>query len=246
MNEFLKAIAKSLTSSGFRHSLKFQHERIIGAIDKRQSIGQNSYLDPSVQVLGWKNVKIGRNSVVSEDTWINVNHRKSDVLSLVIGNHCFIGRRNFFSSGNLIKIGDYGLTAPDCKFLGSNHIYDSPVVPYITSGTTEDGVIEIGANCMLGAGVTILKGVKIGYGSIIGAATVVNRDMPPLSIVVGNPGRIIKRFDMQLQAWVNINDYPENGDQFLLTESEYLEILNKTTFDMKHLRIASSQRFGDL
>jgi len=246
MNEFLKATAKSLTSSGFRHSLKIQHERIMGAIAKRQNIGQNSYLDPSVQVLGWKNVKIGQNSVVSEDTWINVNHRKPETFSLIIGNHCFIGRRNFFTSGNHIKIGDYCLTGIDCKFLGSGHVYHSPFVPYITSGTTEDGAIEIGANCWLGADVTILKGVKIGYGSIIGAATVVKQDVPPLSIVVGNPGRIIKRFDMQLQAWINVTDYPVNGDQFLLAESEYLEVLNKTTFNMRHLRIASSQRFGDL
>jgi serine acetyltransferase len=115
-----------------------------------------------------------------------------------------------------------------------------------STGITDDGVIEIGPNCWLGADVTILKGVKVGYGSIIGAATVVNRDIPPLSIVVGSPGRVIKRFDMQSQAWVSVKDHPEDSDQSLLTETDYLEILNKTTFDMKHFQIASSHQFGDL
>ena len=48
---------------------------------------------------------------------------------------------------------------------------------------------------------TVLKGVRIGYGSIIGASTVVNRDVPPLSLVVGNLCRVVKRFDIQQQTY---------------------------------------------
>ena len=157
-----------------------------------------------------------------------------------------VGVDNFFNSGILIKIGDYCLTAPNYSFLGSDHIYSSPFKPYIATGTTEDGAIELGANRWLGTNVTVLKGVKIGYGSIIGAATVVNLDIPPLSVVVGNPCRVVKRFDMQQQAWISAKDYAQENDQDLMSEAKYLEILSKTEIDMKGLRIASSKLLGDL
>lgn len=234
----------------FKHLLKNRFNRFRGKINtyfvQKQNVGKNSYVDRSVQVIGWRNIRIGQNSIVSEDTWININHRAGEKISLIIGDNCFIGRRNFFTSGTLIKIGNYCLTGIDCKFLGSGHIYDSPFVPYIISGTTEEGLIEIGSNCWLGANVTILKNVKIGYGSIIGASTLVNRDIPPLSVVVGNPCKVIRRFDMKLKAWVNYKDYSEESNQYLLSESKYLEILNQASFDMKGLWIASSKVFGDI
>lgn len=213
---------------------------------RKRNVGKNSYVDPSVHVLGWENVRIGKNSVISENTFININFRQKNKICLSIGDYCFIGRRNLFNPGILIKIGSYCLTAPDCKFLGSNHIYTSPFVPYISTGVTDGGLIEIGSNCWLGTDVTVLKGVKIGYGSVIGASTLVNRDIPPLSLVVGNPCKVIKRFDIQSQAWVSVQDYHTDGDQYLLNESEYLEILSKTKLNMKDLWIASSKSFGDI
>jgi acetyltransferase-like isoleucine patch superfamily enzyme len=205
---------------------------------KRQNTGKNSCVDRSVQVLGWENVRIGNNSIISEDSWININHRNSESIGLIIGDRCFIGRRNFFSTGSLIEIGAYCLTGPNCNFLGADHIYTSPLVPYITSGVTEGGAIEIGANCWLGA--------NVGYGSIIGAGTLVNKDIPPLSIVVGNPGRIIKRFNMDQQAWVSVKEYSDDHDRNLMSETEYLAILNETNLDLRGSWIASSKSFGDL
>ena len=213
---------------------------------KRQNVGENTYIDSSVQVLGWENVRIGSNSIISEDSWININHRSSETISLSIGDNCFIGRRNFFTTGGSIEIGDYCLTAPNCNFLGADHIYSSPFAPYITSGVSEDGTIEIGANCWLGANVTVLKNVKIGYGSIIGAGTLVTKNVPPLSIVVGNPGRVIKRFDLKQQVWIGIDEYCVDNDLDLMSDSEYLAILNETNLDLRGYWIASSKSFGDL
>jgi acetyltransferase-like isoleucine patch superfamily enzyme len=213
---------------------------------QHQNIGEESYFDPSVQVLGWKNIKIGHHSCIGQDTWININHREAEKIGLIIGNNCFIGRRNFFSSGDYIKIGDYCLTGVDCHFLGSDHIYTSPFLPYIITGTTNDGIINVGVNCWLGASVTVLKGVSIGYGSIIGSATVVTKSIPPLSIVVGNPCRIIKRFDLRSHSWVNIDRYPEDGDKYLLSETEYLENLRKGYPVIQMPLIASSKLLGDL
>jgi acetyltransferase-like isoleucine patch superfamily enzyme len=250
MNESIYVFIKSFNIDKLKYALTNRYDILSGKINllfiKKQNIGKNSFVDKSVQVLGWQNIKIGNNSIISEDTWLNVNQRGGYNLSVIIGDHCFIGRRNFLSSGSLIKIGNYCLTGPNCNFLGSDHIYNSPFIPYIASGTTQNGIIEIGSNCWLGSNVTILKNVKVGYGSIIGASTVVNKDIPPLSIVVGNPCKIIKRFDMRLQTWVSFKDYSEENEQYLLSEDEYLKILNKTSINMKGLRVASSNLFGDI
>jgi acetyltransferase-like isoleucine patch superfamily enzyme len=235
---------KSMIMHNLKHFLKNRinkfREKINVHFMKKHNTGKDSYVAPSVQVLGWRNFRVGQNSIISEDTWININHRTEGNISVIIGDNCFIGRRNFFTSGNLIKIGNYCLTGVDCKFLGSGHIYDDPFIPYLVSATTEEGLIEIGSNCWLGANVTILKNIKIGYGSIIGASSLVNQDIPPLSVVVGNPCRVIRRFDMKLKIWVNSKDYSKESDQYLLSESEYLEILNKNSFDMRGLVIENA------
>jgi acetyltransferase-like isoleucine patch superfamily enzyme len=241
MKDFISILKSSLIRQSQRVTDRFNT-----VLPKKRNIGKNSYIDPSVHILGWDNVKIDRDSIIGEDTVININFRDAGKIGLIIGKNCFIGRRNIFITGISVKIGDYCMTGPNCCFLGSDHKFSSPFFPYITTGNTEDGLIEIGSNCWLGANVTILKNVNVGYGSILGASTVVNRDIPPLSVVVGNPCKVIRRFDMQSQAWVSVQDYPADGDQYLLNESEYLEILNKTSFDMKGVLIASSKAFGDI
>jgi acetyltransferase-like isoleucine patch superfamily enzyme len=197
-------------------------------------------------VLGWEQVRVGHDTIVSEDTWINVNRRDSTEPAIVIGNNCFLGRRNFLSSGAGIYIGDYCLTGVDCHFLGSDHIFKSPFAPYMTTGTTDDGAIEIGTNCWLGSSVTVLKGVKVGYGSILGAASVITGDIPPFSIVVGNPGCVLRRYDVRRQAWVSAGDYPADGDDHLPGEDSYLEKMRKDYPAIKGPVVASGSCFGDL
>ena len=183
---------------------------------------------------------------MSADVWINVNDRESDSPAVVIGNSCFIGRRNFLSSGARIQLGDYCLTGVDCHFLGADHVYTNPFVPYVSTGTTLDEVIEIGANCWLGASVTVLAGVRIGFGSIIGAGAVVTRDVPPFSVAVGNPACVIKRFDVGLNQWVPAGELSAQKASQLPSESEYLAALMKTHPAVKGPRVASSKTFGDL
>ncbi|MBU0681661.1 MAG: acyltransferase [Proteobacteria bacterium] len=77
-----------------------------------------------------------------------------------------------------------------------NHIFNHPDMPaaLVRELQTEQVVIEDG--CWLGYGCVVLKGVRIGERSVIGANAVVTHDIPPYSVAVGNPARVIRKIEL--------------------------------------------------
>lgn len=78
-----------------------------------------------------------------------------------------------------------------------------PIVPPIEREYYTAPVI-IGNNVWIGEGVIIMPGVSIGDGCVIGARTIVNKDVPKFSIAVGSPMRIIKQYNFETRHWENI------------------------------------------
>ena len=98
---------------------------------RRTRVGKGTYVDPSIQIIGWQHVRIGSQSTLSEGCWLNVNHRQSGIDCIEIGDHCHIGRRNFLSSGPSIRIADFCFTGLDCHFLGCGHDTAAPTLSLI-------------------------------------------------------------------------------------------------------------------
>lgn len=156
----------------------------------------------SVKLIGIHRINIGDNTVIGARSWLNVNDQKSLGPALSIGDHCFIGMENFFTVGRTVTIGDYALTARGCAFIGATHKYDNPLIPYSSTGVTHGGDINVGVNCFFGLDAKVVGSVSIGHGSVIGAGAVVQEDVPPFSLVVGAPARVIKRYDFAKSVWV--------------------------------------------
>ena len=186
------------------------------------SLGSGAYIHRSVQILGRAFVRIGANSVLSQDCWLNVNHRTGVTPAITIGDQSFIGRRNFFSSGRCIDIGHYVLTANDCHFLGSSHIVNNPMLPYITSGTTDSDTISVGHNTFLGAGARVVGHVTIGHGCVIGACSLVTHDIPPFSQALGFPATVRQRYSFLRQAWVPIAEFTPDDERAIPSANDYL------------------------
>jgi len=94
-----------------------------------------------------------------------------------------------------IKIGDNTRIAHNCSLITGQHKYNIPGRAIINSGYTT-ARISIGSDVWLGTGVVVLPGVAIGDGSIVGANSVVTKDVAPYSLVGGVPAKFIKsRFD---------------------------------------------------
>lgn len=104
--------------------------------------------------------------------------------------------KNFFANFNLVILdeapvtfGDNVFVAPNCGFYTAGHPVDAPER---NIGLEYARPITVGDDVWIGAGVSVLPGVTIGSNCVIGAGSVVSRDIPSNSIAVGNPCRVIK------------------------------------------------------
>lgn len=210
---------------------------------KRRAIGERSFVAKSVKVNGWKWVKVGADSLVCDDCWIVCNH---DHDSVIIGDHCFIGARNFFTAGRRIEIGDFTLTAQGCQFLGASHDYSDPMVPHLAAKVSSEGLIRVGVNCAIGGGAILLADANVGHGSIVGAGSVVKGFVPPFSLVVGNPARVIKRYDPLVGGWVSPDQHSSASEEALPIEPEYRAALRNAFPRLRGFPGFISKDYGDI
>ncbi len=108
-----------------------------------------------------------------------------------IGNNCQIGSYTTIHGAGGVTIGNDVLIASHVVIVANNHIFNDTSKNICDQGLTTKG-ITIGNNVWIGAGVSILDGVTIGDHSVIGAGAVVNKDIPPNSVAVGIPAKVIK------------------------------------------------------
>jgi maltose O-acetyltransferase len=127
--------------------------------------------------------KCGKNVNVERGAWFGYN--------LEIGDNSGLGINSQLYTGGGIVIGDNVMMGPDVVILTQNHKYDDVTRPMMEQGY-ESAPVIIEDDIWIGTRVVILPGVRIGRGSIIGAGSVVAGDIPPFSIVGGNPAKIIK------------------------------------------------------
>ncbi len=112
---------------------------------------------------------------------------------LRIGERCNIGRGASLAARVGIEIGDDVTIAPDLYVTDHNHAYDDVTRP-IAAQWPHEAPVRIGAGSWIGAGVVILPGTDIGEHVTIAAGSVVRGQIPDRSVVVGVPGRVVRRF----------------------------------------------------
>ncbi|TYZ29943.1 acyltransferase, partial [Selenomonas caprae] len=121
---------------------------------------------------------------IGEYVHIGCTHR------VVIGNDVLMGSKVYITDHN------HGI------YRGND--VSSPDIPPAKRRLTEGESVEIGDRCWIGEFVTILPGVTIGEGSIIGSHSTVTHDIPANSIAVGSPARVVKMWDESSQQWLKM------------------------------------------
>ena len=111
------------------------------------------------------------------------------------GHHVHMGK-NVYANFNLTLVDDTHIYIGDCTMIGPNVTIATaghPVLPELREKGYQYNVpVHIGRNCWLGAGVIVLPGVTIGDNTVIGAGSIVTRDIPANVVAVGNPCRVLR------------------------------------------------------
>lgn len=110
--------------------------------------------------------------------------------ALKIGDNSGIGEHSELYGD--IKIGNDVMMGTNCIIYTVNHKFDDTSVPMRTQGNQDSKPVVISDDVWIGGRVTILPGVHIGNGAVIGAGAVVTKDVPDYAVVGGNPAKIIK------------------------------------------------------
>ena len=153
-------------------------------------LGRHVYLGERVTLYGESSggsVVIGSHTSLHDDTYLQTSH----------GGHITIGENSHVQRGcqfsayvGAICIGDNVQIAPFCGLYPYDHAIDASL-PIHEQGFTTRGGITVGDAAWLGFGVVVLDGVRIGCGAVVGAGSVVTRDVPDMAIAVGNPARVV-------------------------------------------------------
>jgi len=126
--------------------------------------------------------------------------------SITIGRNCHFGVQNHITCTNRISIGDNLLTGKWVTITDNSHgdsTFDHMNMDPLKRPIVSKGPISIGNNVWIGDKATILPNVSIGDGVIIAANAVVTKDVPPYSVVGGNPATIIKTTKIERLAYDN-------------------------------------------
>ena len=172
----------------------------------------------------WKKAKLvcypisirGKKSFVYGERFSCGYHCRFDLLNvkektLFIGKNCQINDNCHFVATEKVTIGDNFLCASKVFISDTSHgdyidnDNSNPLIapekrPLITKP------VLIGNNVWIGENVVVLPGVRIGDGCIIGANSVVTKDIPDNSIAVGNPAHVVKQFDFGGKEWRRVNN----------------------------------------
>ena len=195
----VKHLLSSLAHAGFyaREAFEWGRRSVVATpvfLSQCSSYGDNISVDRIPYINGTPHIELGSNIRVSG--LIGIAASSKGTPTLVIGDGVFIGHGTTFAIASRITIGKYASVGGGCYIAdteGHNHYNPQKPIWEVPAGdddvspvTIEEGV-QISRNCM------ILKGVTIGARSVIGAGSVVRSDIPPDSIVMGNPARVVKK-----------------------------------------------------
>ena len=158
------------------------------------SFGKNSYIHLNCVLDNPQLVSIGSCCYIKSNCWLNCSSslNKQNHLSLLIGNNVYIGRDCQINAWSRIIIEDNVMIADRVLITDADHTYSDTHVPIKNQPIYSKGEILISEGCWIGVNSVIMPNVRIGKNAVVGANSVVTRDVPDFTVVAGAPAKIIK------------------------------------------------------
>ena len=132
------------------------------------------------------------------------DHGNKYTPKIIIGEGTWVGKHCSIAAIDKVEIGTHVLFAGYVHMTDHSHGYEDITRPITPQPLFSKGPIIIEDDCWLGFSCEILSGVHIGKHSVIAARSVVTKDVPPYSIVAGNPARLIKQYNFETKTWEKV------------------------------------------
>ena len=151
-----------------------------------------------------ENVRIGeRSRILCWDEYTSGKEKQYLSPKLIIGDNFSATETLLIQCAGTIKIGDNVLIARNVSILDYNHGTDPYNANYLDNNL-EPRTVVIEDGAWIGNNVIILPGAHIGKKSIIGAGSIVTSHIEEYSIAVGNPARIVKKYNFESKTWQRV------------------------------------------
>ena len=149
---------------------------------------------------GPRNIQVGSGTFIQRGSWLYALPADQSITKLKIGDNCVFGYNNYIASVESVVIGDNVLTANNVFISDNTHSYSDINRPIIEQPITFCRSVEVGDGSWLGENVCILS-ANIGRNSVVGANSVVTRDVPDYCVAVGSPAVVVKHFNHATSTW---------------------------------------------
>ena len=160
--------------------------------DKGSIIKRKARLD----IIPSKRITLGKKSVIED--YAIINNGMGDIL---IGDYTHVTSR--VKLVGPVTLGNYVTIGSGAQITGLTHNYLDVTRPIAKQGVTPNRTI-IEDDVWIGGNSCINQGITIGTHSIIASGSVVTKNVPPYSVVGGNPAKILKKYDFERQEWIKI------------------------------------------
>lgn len=169
----------------------------------RLDYNRGLWIHPLVKFLGTNNVHLNKGVQIHNGVLFDTDRNGK----IFIHKGCNINSFTRIESMNEIILDENVLIGPHVYISDRNHEYKNINTPIMKQGYYTRSGVHIGEGSWLGIHSAVVGNVKIGMHCVIGANSVVTYDVPDFSIVVGNPGKVVKRYCKKTNKWEKVGDY---------------------------------------
>jgi len=164
------------------------------------------YIGLGAKLSGGASIKLSRNVKIMPQAML-VSIGKGII---EIGENSEISMYSRVASMGIVRIGNNVLTGPHVFIADYNHEYQNPLKPVMCQGNRfipkndDEANLLIDDGTWIGTNVVIVGNVHVGKHCVIGANSVVTKDIPDYSVAAGIPAKVIKKYDFEKEEWVRV------------------------------------------
>lgn len=166
-------------------------------------IGHKSRIYPPLRLNSVNNISLGSNVTILKGVWLLTHQEGAKLPKMRIKSGVVIGHFNHITCVDSVIIEENVITADRVYISDNFHRYEDINKPIKLQPIASKGPVTIGSGSWLGENVSVIS-ASVGKHCVIGANSVVTKDIPDYSIAVGAPAKVVKRYDFDIKEWITV------------------------------------------